>query len=211
MEWTEVRNITLWHSSAFQADGWETYRNITLARKGLLHVRDLMLNGATDQEGIKLLAPSWQKLYRAVIKWLLKQQSKTTQAVALKWKLRAVAAAVAATREPEARQTAEVWKALKRAKLPRKVKESTRQVLSKKLPVGKWMESIGMGDTDKCPLCLRVEDNEHRFKQCPYLEVPMQLTRDPYLPIKDQQGRRIEQSRICLENQQKSLKQNKAS
>ena len=120
-------------------------------------------------------------------------------------KLRTVATAVAATREPEARQTVEVWKALERAKLPRKVKEVARQVLLKKLPVGKWMESIGMGDTDKCPLCLRVEDNEHRVKQCSYLEVPIQLTRDLFLPIRDKQGRRIEPSRMCLEHQQKSL------
>ena len=67
------------------------------------------------------------------------------------------------------------------------------------------MESIGMGDSSKCPLCTRVEDNEHRVKQCPYLEMPIQLVRDLYHPIRDKQGARIEPSRICLEHQQESL------
>ena len=67
------------------------------------------------------------------------------------------------------------------------------------------MDSIGMSGTDHHPLCSRVEDTEHRVKQCPYLEVPIQLTRDLYHPIKDEQGKMIESSRICLEHQQKSL------
>ena len=67
------------------------------------------------------------------------------------------------------------------------------------------MDSIGMSGTDNHPLCSRVEDTEHRVKQCPYLEVPIQLTRDLYHPIKDEQGKMIESSRICLEHQQKSL------
>jgi hypothetical protein len=62
-----------------------------------------------------------------------------------------------------------------------------------------------MGDSSKCPLCTRVEDNEHRVKQCPYLEMPIQLVRDLYHPIRDKQGARIEPSRICLEHQQESL------
>ena len=114
-------------------------------------------------------------------------------------------AAVATTREPQARQTKEVRKALETAKLPRKVKDVVRQVLWKKLPVGKWMESIGMSNADKRPLCTRVEGNEHRGKQCSYLEVPTQLTRDLYHPIKDGQGKIIEPSRICLEQQRISL------
>ena len=83
VEWTEVRNVPLWHCNVFQSDGGETCRNITLVRQGILHVRDLMLDGAVHKEGIQLLAPSWQKLYKAKIKWLLKQQRKSTQAVEL--------------------------------------------------------------------------------------------------------------------------------
>ena len=72
VEWTEVRYIPLWHCNVFQSDGGETSRNIALARQGILHIRDLMLDGAVHKEGIKKLAPSWQKLYKAKIKWLLK-------------------------------------------------------------------------------------------------------------------------------------------
>ena len=115
------------------------------------------------------------------------------------WKLRAVAAAVAAAREPEARQT-QLWKSLGRAKLPRKVKDLVRQVSRKKLPVGQWMQSIGLSRKDRWPPCGRVEDNVHRFKKCLYLEITIQLTRDLYHPIKDRKRKIIEPSRICLEH-----------
>jgi hypothetical protein len=51
VEWTEVRNIPLWHCNVFQSDGGETSRNITLARQGILHIRDLMVDGAIHKEG----------------------------------------------------------------------------------------------------------------------------------------------------------------
>jgi hypothetical protein len=35
------------------------------------------------------------------------------------------------------------------------------------------------------------------------LELPIQLVRDLYYPIKDKQGKMIEPSRICLEHQHK--------
>ena len=66
-----------------------------------------------------------------VIKWLLKRHGPSTQPVVLRgnppppigeWNLKAVAAAVATTREPGARQTKEVWKALETARLPGKVR-----------------------------------------------------------------------------------------
>ena len=53
------------------------------------------------------------------------------------------------------------------AKLRRKVQETAIQVIGKKLTAAKWTESIGMSNTNTCPLCTGVEDNEHRVKQCP--------------------------------------------
>ena len=57
--------------------------------------------------------------------------------------------AVAATREPEARQTKEVWKDPETAKLPRKEGEGRSQTSPpEQLPLGQWMmESIGMSNT----------------------------------------------------------------
>ena len=49
-----------------------TYRNITLARKGIVYVRDLLQNGAISKDIFKLIAPSWQKLYKAVRQLLLR-------------------------------------------------------------------------------------------------------------------------------------------
>ena len=98
------------------------------------------------------------------------------------WKLKAVATAVATTRDPETRQTKEVWKVLGTAILPRKVKDIVRQVLWKKLPVGKWMEGIGMRSTNKCPLCTRVADTPH--KAVPVLKSPYTADQGPVPPNK---------------------------
>ena len=32
------------------------------------------------------------------------------------------------------------------------------------------MHRMQMVDSDRCPLCNRLEDHEHRVKKCPYLE-----------------------------------------
>ena len=110
---------------------------------------------------------------------------------------------MATTREPELRQTKEVWKVLETTRLPRLVKDLVRHVLWKK--VGEWMESIGIRNTNKCPGCTRVADNEHRVKQCPHLAVPIPLTRDLCHPIKYGQDKIFEPLGICLEHQRISL------
>ena len=87
---------------------------------------------------------------------------------------------------------------------PRTVKDVVRQIPWKKLPVGEWMERTGMGPTNRCPQCSRVEDNAHRVQQCPCLEVRIQLATDRHRPIEDEKRKRIEPVRIFLEHQKKS-------
>ena len=50
---------------------------------------------------------------------------------------------------------------------------------------------------------------KHRVKQCLYLEVPIQLTRDWYHPIKDRQGKIIEPPRNVWNTSRYRWKRNK--
>ena len=122
------------------------------------------------------------------------------------WKLSRVKASLAAARAPEERQTGAVWKALQEAGLPRKVHTVVRSILWKKLPLGERMHRMQMADTDLCPLCQRKEDHEHRVKRCPYLDLPIQVIRDLYKPVKMATGGRYEPSRLCLDHPELSLK-----
>ena len=61
------------------------------------------------------------------------------------------------------------------------------------------MHCMQMAENDKCPLCNRKEDHEHRTNKCPYSDPLIQLISDLYKLVHAETGDRIERSRVCLD------------
>ena len=211
----EVLRLPLWNSSIFRSKGGATYQNNALMEEGVHQVQHMITNGELDESKLRRIPHTWRDIYKTRIAWLVLEWASPRAEVEIpgprmpkppEWTLRGVAKAIAQAKRPQERQRKEVWQALAKLELPRKVERVVRTILWKKLPVADRMQKMQMSSSPNCPLCGFLEDHEHRVKKCRYLDRPISLIRGLYKPTTMATGQRVEPSRVCLDMPEISLK-----